>query len=84
MERQNITSLVVMDLSAAFDTVDHSILFKVLESCFGIQNNALNWLNSYFRPRYMHIKLNNTNSELQHLPFSVLQGSAAGPILYTA
>ena len=84
MERQNITSLVAMDLSAAFDTVDHSILLEVLESCFGIQNNALNWLNSYLQPRYMHVKINNTNSEPQHLPFSVPQGSAAGPILYTA
>jgi len=45
------TILVSLDLSAAFDTVDHTILTEVLHSCFGIAGNALDWISSYLKDR---------------------------------
>ena len=83
MERQQVTSLVAIDLSAAFDTVDHEILLTVLNRCFGLTSEALQWCESYLRPRALHVKIRNSNSKRHDLPFSVPQGSAAGPILYT-
>ena len=53
MERQEITALVALDLSVAFDTVDHSVLLNVLHNQFGITGNALNWYNTYLRPPSM-------------------------------
>ena len=46
MERKNVTAMVVMDLSAAFDTVDHDILLSVLENKFSIKDVALIWFES--------------------------------------
>ena len=46
-EYQRATALVVLDLSVAFDTVDHGILFEVLNHRFSIDGSALDWYNSY-------------------------------------
>ena len=44
MERQEVTLLVVLDLTAAFDTVDHETIAALLESYFGVANQALLWI----------------------------------------
>ena len=44
MEKQLVTPIVILDLSAAFDTVDHDLLLEVLATRFGIQGKALEWL----------------------------------------
>ena len=51
MERQEVTALTTLDLSAAFDTVNHEILIEVLEHQFGITNSALSWFKTYLYPR---------------------------------
>jgi hypothetical protein len=84
MESKKVSGLVAIDLSAAFDTVDHNTLLSVLNNCFGIDGDALKWCDSYLRPRRMHVNIRNTASPSLRLPFSVPQGSAAGPILFTA
>ena len=77
-------SLVAIDLSAAFDTVDHDILLDVMNKCFGVEGDALRWCESYLRPRQFHVQIKDACSRPCDLQFSVPQGSAAGPILYTA
>ena len=51
------TLLVSLDLSAAFDTIDHRILLNRLESTFGISGTALQWITSYLINRSQYVKL---------------------------
>ena len=82
MERQSITSMVAIDLSAAFNTVDHNILLDILNHKFGIEDKALKWFNSYLRPRSFKVVVNSTYSEEQNLTVSVPQGSCAGANIF--
>ena len=83
MDKGKVTALTLLDLSAAFDTIDHSILLKRLENWFGISGSALDWLSSYLADRSQQIKLDDTLSPKVRLPFGVPQGSVLGPILFT-
>ena len=51
-EKQSIMSLVAIDLSAAFNTVDHAILLDILNNKFGIADKALKWFDIYLHPRF--------------------------------
>ena len=84
MERKSVTAMVVMDLNAVFDTVDHDILLSVLENKFGIKDVALKWFESYPRPRSCKVSINSAYSAEIQLPFNVPQGSCAGPSLFLA
>ena len=83
MENQRVTTLMGVDLSATFDTVDHSILISILRERFGITEMALSWFESYLHPWYCKVNVGTTYSKNRELVCSVLQGSCAGPILYT-
>ena len=83
MENQRMSALVVMDLSAAFDTVDRNILLDVLSNQYGIEGKVLNWFETYLRPLFCQVDMNGARSNIQSLDFSVPQGSCAGPMLYT-
>ena len=83
MEQQWVTLLVLIDLSAAFDTVDHPILFQCLEERFGVKNSVLSWYKSYLSDRKQCIILNGMQSNIFHLPLGVPQGSCLGPVLFT-
>ena len=47
MENKRISILICLDLSAAFDTVDHVVLLNALKNTFGVTDEALNWFDSY-------------------------------------
>ena len=75
-------ALVLLDLSAAFDTIDKTILTERLSTDFGIRGNALAWFQSYLNNRTMSVKINDSESSHRSVDFGVPQGSILGPILY--
>ena len=80
MNVQHATLLVLLDLSSAFDTVNHDIMIR-LEMSFGIIGTAMQWLSSYLSGRSQHVIVNGEQSERLNLPFGVPQGSCLGPLL---
>ena len=83
MEEQKITAVVAIDLSVAFDTVDHGVLLDVLNNMFGLEGNTQNWIDSYLRPRKFKVNIGQSYSEEIDVKFSVPQGSIFGPVLYS-
>ena len=84
VERQTITASIAIDLSVAFETVEHDILIDVLEKCFVTQENAMLFFESYLRRRSLYVNVGSCYQSSKALEFSVRQGSYAGPLLYSA
>uniref|UniRef100_A0AAR2KLX4 Reverse transcriptase domain-containing protein n=1 Tax=Pygocentrus nattereri TaxID=42514 RepID=A0AAR2KLX4_PYGNA len=78
-----ISLLVLLDLSVAFDTIDHNILLERLENMVGVTGTALSWFRSYLSERYQFVSVNNLSSNYSKVRFGVPQGSVLGPILFT-
>ena len=76
--------LVLLDLSAAFDIVTHSILFDRMEYELGIKGTALMWLKSYFSGRTKSISINGAQSANCTLDYGLPQGSIVGPLSFTS
>ena len=74
--------MVLLDLSAAFDTVDHTLLVTRLSTCFGFQGTVLKWLKSYLSSRKLFVKVGNSHSSQRALKCGIPQGSVLGPLLY--
>ena len=74
--------LLLLDLSAAFDTVDHAILLNRLTWRFGIKNRVLAWFASYLKKRHQFVSVNGLDSRQCELLYGLPQGSVLGPILY--
>uniref|UniRef100_A0A3B3CPF8 Reverse transcriptase domain-containing protein n=1 Tax=Oryzias melastigma TaxID=30732 RepID=A0A3B3CPF8_ORYME len=81
-DMRKVSVLVLLDLSAAFDTVDHPILLSRLHDMVGITGTALNWFKSYLTDRDFIVKLNDFSSEKHRLTCGVPQGSILGPTLF--
>ncbi len=77
-----ISLLVLLDLSAAFDTIDHEILTDRLQNYRGIQGQALRWFRSYLSDRYHFVYLNGEASQLSPVKYGVPQASVLGPLLF--
>ena len=82
MKNQKFT-LLVLDLTAAFDTVDHRILLDRLQFDFQISGSALNWIESYVSNRAQRIYIDGVLSSNFNLKFGVPQGSCLGPLLFS-
>ena len=83
MEEQHITMMVILELSAAFNMVDHGILLKILENQFGVTDTALMWFNNYLRLRLLEVCIGNEYSEPHKLSYGVPQGLCSGANIFT-
>ena len=75
--------LVLLDLSAAFDTVDHDILLGLLETSFGFMCCALTWFRSYLGDRSFSVGYGEIASSPTSITCGAPQGSVLGPLLFT-
>ena len=76
-------ALILLDLSAAFDTVDYDILLKRLQDRFGVCGKALTWFSSYLSDRVQRICISGSLSENTELEYGVPQKFVLGPYLFT-
>ena len=88
IDNGKITVLILLDLSAAFDTVDHNTLYSHLWTSWlswilGIQDQALNWCKSYLSNRPQYVRIGTATSHPTVLDYSVPQGSVLGPQWFT-
>ena len=74
--------LGLLDLSAAFDTVDHDVLVERLSRTYGIRSAALDWLRSYLCDRRQTVLFDGVLSTVRSLSCGVPQGSVLGPLLF--
>jgi hypothetical protein len=72
----------MLDLSAAFDVIDHNILLNRLNYAFGISGDALSWIKSYLVDRTQRVAINLDHSDDMQLKYGAPQGSVLGPRLY--
>ena len=79
IEQHGIVMLTLLDLSAAFDTIDHDVLFSRMESTLGITGPALEWFHSYLGDRTLRVQIYDSFSASQEILWS--QGSVLGPLL---
>ena len=76
------TLILLIDLSAAFDTVDIELLLNILHFEFGVCGVALRWFRSFLTGRNQRVLIENTLSETLNVDFGVPQGSVLGPVLF--
>ena len=75
--------LVLLDMSAAFDTVDHNILVNRLDNRFGITGQVKSWFQSYLSSRTIQVKIQQDLSRSHTMNYSLPQGSIIGPLGFT-
>ena len=84
MEKQLVTDVVILDLSAAFNTVDHDLLLEVLEKQYAVVGAAREWYTIYLKPRQFKVGITEITSQPRQLDYPVPQGSVQGAFLFIA
>ncbi len=77
-----LSILVLLDLSSAFDTVDHILLITCLETVFGVSDTVLEWFRSYLTDRKQFVTLGGFRSEVGFVKSGVPQGSIFWPLAF--
>ena len=83
VDEKQCVILLLLDLSAAFDTIDHDMLLSRLWKYIGLRDTALNWFKSYLSQRQQSVLINGVKSIMVPLSCGVPQGLGLGPILFT-
>jgi hypothetical protein len=83
LDRKQCCALIMLDLSSAFDTVDHQKLINRLFAYYGVKGKVLNWIESYLSGRKQIVKVNSSSSDSKDVKCGVPQGSIMGPLLFT-
>ena len=81
MDKQQVTILILLDLSAAFDTVDLQILSEIFKQRFNRSGSVFKWSILYLKNREQIIMIKYIISEIYNLKYGVPQGSCAGPVV---
>jgi retron-type reverse transcriptase len=81
MDDKEVVAVVLLDLSKAFDSIDHALLLEKLQA-LGVSNDALRWFKSYLTERQQAVPIGSTLSETRTLNYGVPQGSILGPMLF--
>ena len=81
-DKNNIVAMLLLDLSAAFDAIDHSMLLNKLKDVYGLKDSALKWFQTYLSNRSFSVRINESNSSIEIILYGVPQGSILGPILF--
>ena len=81
LNKHQVTLLVFLDLSAAFDTIDHSVLLRRLETKFSFTGTALEWFKSYLSGRFQQVVIDDATSDKFNLDFGVRSVYLKGPVL---
>ena len=82
LDKKKFALLSLLDLSAALDTIDHSILLSRLQTCLGISCTVLSWFESYFSGCFQSVLVHGTLSNPSPLLYGVPRGSFVSPILF--
>ena len=83
MDSSRAVLVMMLDLSAAFDTIDGHLLTKTLNVRFGVTETALRWFESHLSGRTYHVRIGTAASSGWHVSHVVPQGSVLGPLLYS-
>ena len=81
IENKECTVVIFIDLSKAFDAIDHNILISKLEH-YGLRGTALRWFKSYLSNKQQYVEFNGISSESCEIKCGVPQGSILGPLLF--
>ena len=82
IDRQQVSVLLLIDLSAAFDTVDYDIMDLIFRKNFNINGTVLNWFKTYLLNRKQNVVIGSFKSDEKALDFGVPQGSCLGPVIF--
>ena len=86
LDNRQCVYLVLLDLSAAFDTIDHQVFLSRLQEDYGVVGDVAEWMESYLSDRHQSVDINGTVSDKIELKYGFPQGSKIGPFgfkLYT-
>ena len=83
INKQKVSALVLLDLSAAFDTIDHKILLSRLSSFYGLSSTALNLIASYLLNRTQSVSIQSHSTPPSSIFTGIPQGSVLGPLLFS-